>query len=116
MPLPGCVEEYDLLADKMLEASTKPNRETVLRAMEAALAKTTDEKTKKRGDLYQKIMKKIVSDGPEFVAKETARTKKMMEGKIAEAKKKELSEKINVLRSFTPQDDGAVPDARKTEL
>ena len=33
------------------------------------------------------------------------RTKKMMEGKISDAKKKELQEKINVLRSFTKQDD-----------
>ena len=50
-------------------------------------------------------MKKIKGDGMAFVPKETERTKKMMEGKISEAKKKELQEKINVLRSFTKQDD-----------
>lgn len=42
-----------------------------------------------------------------FVPKETERTKKMMDGKMSDAKKKELQEKINVLRSFTKQDDSA---------
>ena len=50
-------------------------------------------------------MKKIKADGIPFVPKETERTKKMMDGKISDAKKKELQEKINVLRSFTKQDD-----------
>ena len=52
-------------------------------------------------------MRKIKADGIPFVAKETERTKKMMDGKISETKKKELQEKINVLRSFTKQDDSA---------
>ena len=44
--------------------------------------------------------------------KETERTKKMMDGKISDAKKRELQEKINVLRSFTKQDDSA-PKAKE---
>ena len=59
----------------------------------------------RRAENYVKIMKKIKGDGMAFVPKETERTKKMMEGKISDAKKKELQEKINVLRSFTKQDD-----------
>ena len=61
----------------------------------------------RRAENYVKIMKKIKADGMPFVPKETERTKKMMDGKMSDAKKKELQEKINVLRSFTKQDDSA---------
>ena len=64
----------------------------------------------RRAENYVKILKKIKSDGIAFVEKETERTKKMMDGKISEAKKKELQEKVNVLRSFTKQDEAKAKD------
>jgi hypothetical protein len=103
MPLLGCIEEYDHLADKIVngEDAAKVLKEAEKMAGELK----DDDNNKRRADTYVKILKKIKSDGIEFVAKETERTKKMLEGKISETKKKELQEKVNVLRSFTKQDD-----------
>ena len=48
----------------------------------------------------------VVSEGSldEFISKETGRTRKLLDGKLTEAKKQELQEKLNVLRSFTRQE------------
>lgn len=104
LPLAGCIEEFDHMADKIVNGGDVAK---VLKEAEDALAKIKggEAKNKRRAETYVKIMKKIKADGIAFVPKETERTKKMMDGKISDAKKKELQEKINVLRSFTKQDD-----------
>ena len=65
--------------------------------------KLQDEKAKK-ADIYIKIMHKIVSEGDSFIDKETTRVKKIMDdGKISEAKKKQLEQRINILNVFRNQ-------------
>jgi len=84
---------------------------------EAAKVGGKGEKQKKRADLYVKIIKKVTLDGLGFIEKEMARTRKLMEGKITEAKKVELVEKINILRSFSKNvDTGEMEEDRKEEL
>ena len=70
---------------------------------------------RKRADMYVKILRKLATEGDGFAQKETERTKKMLEGKITDAKKTELKEKINILRSFIKADASADGD-KKEEL
>jgi hypothetical protein len=48
-------------------------------------------------------MKKIMSDGDSFVSHEMDRLKKLADGKLAPAKKKEMERRMNVLKSFNGQ-------------
>lgn len=51
---------------------------------------------------YLLIMKKIVEQGIEFVANEKTRLQKLLkDGKVKEKKKMELSQKLNILHSFS---------------
>ncbi len=99
LPLAGCIESLDAVADRMLGADKK-DWEKMAKEAEEEAAKVP-EKSRKRAETYVKIVRKIISDGEEFVKKETDRTKKLLDGKITEAKRTELQEKINILRSFT---------------
>ena len=99
MPLPGCVESLNNVADRLTGGKIDAAQAKELMQKEAD--KLTEEKMKEKAQVYLKIVKKVASDGLEFVAKETERTKKMLEQKLADKKKKELNEKINVLRAFT---------------
>ena len=60
-------------------------------------------------------MKKIIGEGLESVPNEVARTKKMMGGKISDLKKTDLQQKLNVLRSFTDQEEH-IQESKKDEL
>ncbi len=100
LPLQGCLEMFDRFADRLLEAKGD-ERALVVKEAETA-AKELRDKKKKRAELYLKIMKKILNDD-DFIAKETVRTKKLLQGKLTDAKKTELQEKINVLTSFSKQ-------------
>ena len=63
-----------------------------------------DDDKKKKAEIYIKIMHKIVSEGENFIEKETTRVKKIMnDGKISESKKKQLEQRINILKSFPRQ-------------
>jgi len=120
LPLAGCIESLDALADKILATQDKDMWAKIMKEAEAEAAKLggEGEKQRKRADLYVKIMKKIISDGLGFAEKESARTKKLLEGKITEAKKAELGEKINILRSFTlnKDEDSKEEEEKKEEL
>lgn len=60
-------------------------------------------------------MKKVISDGLDFIPKETARTKKLLEGKITDLKKTDLQQKLNVLRAFTDQEEAKASKSDKKE-
>lgn len=67
---------------------------------EAELAKKTSEKEREQADSYVKIMKKASEEGHDFVAKETTRVEKLLQGKLSDKKKSQLKMKSNVLSSF----------------
>ena len=100
LSLPGCIEEFDKLVDKLL-AGAESDQESVLKEAEDLWDKTHGPRMAKRADIYVKLMRKVVAVGPTFVAKEAQRVKKLLGGKISSEKKEELEEKSNILKSFT---------------
>ena len=46
-------------------------------------------------------MRKIEEVGEGFIAKEEARVKKILTGKVNKEKKEELEERVNILKSFS---------------
>jgi len=103
LPLPGCIEEFDLLVDKLLR-SAKEDQKKVLREAEDLWDKIHGPKMHKRADIYVKIMRKIVDTDFSFVTKEEERLKKIKAGKIKPEKKKEIEERLNILKSFSLQE------------
>jgi len=103
LPLPGCIEEFDLLVDKLLRAASQDQKK-VLREAEDLWDKIHGPKMHKRADIYVKIMKKIVDTDISFVKKEEERLKKISAGKIKPEKKEEMEERLNILKSFSLQE------------
>merc|ERR1712093_301355 len=56
-------------------------------------------KSDRKAQMYLKIMDKIKAKGEAYVADETKRVGKILEGKLAPEKKEELSDKIRVLHA-----------------
>jgi len=100
LPLIGCIEEFDKLADELLAAPAKARSEVVKRA-EDAWDKAEGLKNQKRAEIYVKIMRKVADLGVEFIKTEDARVKKVMDGKVSKEKKEELEERLNILKSFS---------------
>ncbi len=65
--------------------------------------KEQEESRKASANIYTKIMHKVVAEGTNFIAKEMERVKKLMDGKVSDAKKKQLQERLNILKSFERQ-------------
>jgi endoplasmic reticulum protein 29 len=76
----------DGLAEKHIEAAKKVIEETY--------------KDDKKAAFYPKIMEKIKAKGESYVADETKRVGKILEGKLEATKKAELSDKLKVLNAF----------------
>merc|ERR1712086_364611 len=104
LPLPGCIEEFDLLVDKLLR-SAKEDQKKVLREAEDLWDKVHGPKMHKRADIYVKIMRKIVDTDISFVTKEEQRLKKLSGGQITVEKKEEMEERLNILKSFSLQEE-----------
>ena len=100
MPLVGCSEELDKLADELL-AAKKSDMGEVIKKAEAVWDQAKGEKAQKRAEIYVKIMRKIEEVGEGFIAKEEARVKKILTGKVNKEKKEEMEERINILKSFS---------------
>merc|ERR1711892_408863 len=103
LPLPGCIEEFDLLVDKLLR-SGKEDQKKVLREAEDLWDNVHGPKMHKRADIYVKIMRKIVDTDISFVKKEEERLKKLSGGQITVEKKEEMEERLNILKSFSLQE------------
>ena len=105
LPLPGCLEEFDRLADRLTSASSPGDRGKVMAEAEKALIdlKGEDDDKAKKAEIYVKIMRKVSSEGQAFATSEIERIKKILEGKLSSAKKQQMELRINVLKSFTLQ-------------
>lgn len=102
LPRPGCLEEFDNLADKLMASSDTGDKGKIVVEAEKIKSQLSEEKAKK-ADLYIKIMHKVVSEGEGFINKETDRVKKLLNDKVSETKKKQLEQRINILKSFLQQ-------------
>ena len=110
LPLPGCLEAFDKLADRLMKATTAKDREAIIKEAEEAKTKATGATA--NAEMYVKVMKNVAKD-TDFVPKEIARVRKLLKGKLTPVKKAELGEKINVLRSFLR--DGEKVDEEEEE-
>jgi len=103
LPRPGCIEELDNLADKLMTASDAGTKGKLVVEAEKFRDKEQEESRKASANIYTKIMHKVVAEGTNFIAKEMERVKKLMDGKVSDAKKKQLQERLNILKSFERQ-------------
>jgi endoplasmic reticulum protein 29 len=97
LPLQGCIEQFDVLADEFL-ASSKTEKETVIRSAGAS-AKGFESPDKEKAETYVKIMRKLMTDA-DFLAKEETRLNKVLAGKLTKEKKASMEERLNILKSF----------------
>ena len=101
LTLPGCIEDFDKIVDKLLTANDKSEEQAVLKEAENQWDKTHGPKMSQRADIYVKIIRKIVDTSIKFVDKEIERVKKLLNGKVSADKKETLTEKLNILKSFS---------------
>jgi len=95
--LKGSIPEFDDIAAELVAGKISA-ADALAKAEKASEA--LDEAQKKTGSLYSKIIKKVGDDSG-FAAKETARVKKLIDGKVSESKKAMLELRLNLLASFT---------------
>ncbi|GLV36848.1 windbeutel [Carabus blaptoides fortunei] len=102
--LPGCLEVFDKLATKFVDA--KDQKQTLKEAEK--LSKDLKDTEQESAKTYTIVMKKIIENGKKFITQETDRVLKLLKEKISAKKQNELQNRLNILRAF------AVP--RKDEL
>ena len=113
MPLPGCIEGFDKLADMLTKATDKAEKAAIIAKAEELVPEV--EKNKASAEMYVKIMRKVAENAA-FPASEIARVKKILEGKLAEKKKEELEIRLNVLKSFLQEGEKPDGEDKKDEL
>merc|ERR1712217_544400 len=91
MPAIGTIEELDVLAKKFL----KDKSDAII--AEAQKIAAEQYSTDAKAALYSKIMQKIKEKGEGYIATETARVAKILDGKVTPAKKVELGDKMKIL-------------------
>ena len=117
LPLPGCLEEFDRLADRLMSATSPGDKGKVMAEAEKALIdlKGKDDEKAKKAEIYVRVMRKVSSEGQAFATSEIQRIKKILEGKLSSAKKQQMEQRINVLNSFTLQQLQQKPGETKKE-
>ena len=103
LPLPGCLEEFDNLADSLMTSPDAGTKGKIIVQAEKARDQLKDKEKSKKAEIYIKVMHKVVSEGEKFIDKEMERVQKVMEGKVSEGKKKQLEHRVNILKSFARQ-------------
>ena len=102
---PGCIEQFDKLVEKLISATSPGDKGKVMAEAEKALIdlQSDDADRAKKAEIYVKIMRKVSSEGEAFVTSELERIKKVLEGKLSPAKKTQMEQRVNVLKSFEKQ-------------
>ncbi|CAF1045449.1 unnamed protein product [Rotaria sordida] len=101
--LPGTIEELDHLAQEYFYASSNNDVNTQMSLLEKAreqVKRLVNEKEKKSGESYVKIMESIIKQGTEFLKRERRRVQNLLQEKITNEKKKEFQHRANILLSF----------------
>merc|ERR1719450_896056 len=96
MPAIGTIAEMDVLAKRFLKDGSFP--ESII--SEAQKLADGEYSADRKAPMYVKIMQKIKEKGEAYVASESARVTKLMDGKMAEGKKAEMSDKLKILGQF----------------
>jgi len=99
--LPGCIEQFDKIAQEFIKGSDKSKREELLKQAKDMAAKGFDSpKNTEHANIYLKLMEKILEKGDEFVQNEISRVENLQKTKISNDKKENLQKRLNILQSF----------------
>ncbi len=100
-----------------MSATSPGDKGKVMAEAEKALIdlKGEEDDKAKKAEIYVKIMRKVSSEGEAFVTLEIERMKKILEGKLSSAKKQQMEQRINVLKSFTSKQQKS-EETKKDEL
>ncbi|XP_069475604.1 endoplasmic reticulum resident protein 29 isoform X2 [Ambystoma mexicanum] len=102
--MPGCLEEFDIIAAKFVSASSEEQRRILLNESNGQ-SEHVEEADKKSAEQYLKIMRKMLEHNEHFPVTETERLSKMIEkDAMSDAKKAELQKRLNILSSFQKMD------------
>lgn len=113
--LEGCVSELDDLAEKFASSEDKESKEKLL-AEASKVIEGLEGKDKTSGDIYKKLMQRVIERGDKFILSELERVRNLLsEGKMKDAKKKDLQQRINIIQSFRNPSQETIGDS-KSEL
>ncbi|CAG7723952.1 unnamed protein product [Allacma fusca] len=99
--LPGCIEQFDKIAQEFIKGADKEKRGDLLKQAKALIAKGFDSpKNTEYANIYLKLMEKILEKGDEFVQNEIARVESIKQTKVTNEKKDSLQKRLNILQSF----------------
>ena len=105
--LPGCLREFDLYAKIFLNSENAGDKGKAMGWAEKAVLKldvASEEKV--AAEIYVKLMRKLVNAGNEFARIELKRVKKLLGGgKQSDNKKRQLEQRVNIIRSFIRDPD-----------
>jgi endoplasmic reticulum protein 29 len=100
MPSIGTIQELDEIVKTFLKDGRKDSD------LDAAKKLAEGEfKSDKKAPIYVKTMQKIKEKGDGYVTTESGRVTKLMSGKMAEEKMKQLGDKLKILNIFATKDE-----------
>lgn len=103
IPLDGCISLCDRAAKNFLYKERNEQME-IMSNLFNDIMRLSDEETK-QAEVYIQVMSKVMEKGVDFVRDERQRIDKLLKEKFSEKKRKELTQKRNVLESFNLKDD-----------
>lgn len=111
--LSGCVQEFDELAAKfVINIESKTLLTNILKEAKRLIEEITDEKKKETIKYYTIVMQHVIEKGIDFARTEKQRLQNVLNGKLSDKKKTEVTYRLNIIESFQI----AKPDTSKTEL
>ncbi|XP_055690654.1 protein windbeutel [Lutzomyia longipalpis] len=98
--LTGCLQEFDELAARFMEALAKDEKEAqeVLKEAQEEEKKFNGEENS--GRMYIAIMQRVLEKGEDFIASERERVKGLQGKKLSPSKKLLLEHRLNILAAF----------------
>ncbi len=96
-----CLPEFDRIVAKFSSKKvSKDKQKKFLKEAKKKFDSLTDENDKRWGQVYVKIMEKVIERGIKFIESEEQRVLNILSGKVTETKRNELQARLNIIQSF----------------
>jgi hypothetical protein len=99
--LNNCLPDYDRLAEQFVQSEGSSIEQKKVMQSAADQLTQLSEINRKSGQIYVKIMERMLDKGADFVQLEKERVTKILQGKLTTNKKKDLEGRLNILQSFS---------------